>query len=226
MNTNVQAPGPDPGMQPIGYAGPERWRKTPIPCWGLRGTAPEDYEVVSDRNEHTAGKASVAISSVRQTSGWGTLYQFANAEGFRGKRIVFTADLRTFGVATEASLLVRVDDANGRAVALDNMWYSYGADRSQGAFSNRSLSGDNDWSSTSVVLDVPPEAHAISYGVALTGSGKVWIDNAHLEVVADDTPTTAMQRTPNMLEPMATFRMAAVPSAPKNLDFEPGEGCE
>jgi hypothetical protein len=112
---------PGPLLEPEGYAGPERWRRTPVPCWGLRGTTPEDYEVVSDPNEHTAGKTSVLLSSSRNLTGWGTLYQFADAESLRGKRIEFSADLRTFGVGNTANLFVRVDDASGVPIAFDNM---------------------------------------------------------------------------------------------------------
>jgi hypothetical protein len=211
---------PDASMEPVGYAGPERWRRTPVPCWGIRGTAPEDFHVIADRDEHTTGKSSIGLESVRHTDGWGTLYQFASADALRGKRIEFMADIRTSSVENGASLLVRVDDADGRAIAIDNMFYSYGPDHSESNLGNRSLSGDNDWTSASVVLDVPADAHALSYGVALTGSGKVWLDNAHLEVVSRDTPVTALARGRADLEYMTAFRMSAVPPVPENLDFE------
>jgi len=217
---------PGPLLEPENYAGPERWRRTPIPCWGLRGTTPEDYEVLSDPNEHTAGKTSVLLSSTRSLTGWGTLYQFADAESLRGKRIEFVADLRTFGVGNTANLFVRADDASGAPIALDNMLYSYGEERSDVAISNRGLSGDTGWTSTNVVLDIPASAHAISYGVALVGSGKVWIDNARIEAVAAETPITAFQRTKSMLEGMPAFRMREVSTVPRNLDFELAAACE
>jgi hypothetical protein len=223
----MSPPATDSAPEPVGYAGPERWRKTPVPCWGIRGTAPEDFQVIADRDEHTTGKSSIGLSSLRHTDGWGTLYQFASAEPMRGKRIEFTADIRTSGVENGASLLVRVDDADGRAVAIDNMYYSYGSERSEKNLGNRSLSGDNDWTSASVVLDVPVDAHAVSYGVALTGSGKVWLDNAHLEVVSNETPVTALVRGRTDLEYMPSFRMSEIPPTPANLDFETGwRGCE
>jgi hypothetical protein len=217
---------PGPMLEPEGYAGPERWRRTPVPCWGVRGTTPEDYEVVSDPNEHTVGHTSVLLSSTRSLTGWGTLYQFADAEPLRGKRIEFSADLRTFGVGNTANLFVRVDDASGTPIALDNMLYSYGEPRSDVAMLNRGLSGDTDWTSTNVVLDIPADAHAISYGVALVGSGKVWVDNAHIETVAAETPITAFPRTKAMLEGMPAFRMREVPTLPRNLDFEPATACK
>jgi len=217
---------PGPMLEPEGYAGPERWRSTPVPCWGVRGTTPEDYDVVPDPNEHTVGHTSVLLSSTRSLTGWGTLYQFADAKPFRGKRIEFSADLRTFGVGNTANLFVRVDDASGTPIALDNMTYSYGEPRSDVAILNRGLSGDTDWTSTNVVLDIPADAHAISYGVALVGSGKVWVDNAHIETVAAETPITAFPRTKAMLEGMPAFRMREVPTLPRNLDFELATACK
>jgi hypothetical protein len=104
--------------------------------------------------------------------------------------------------------------------------YSYGEERSDVAMLNRGLSGDTDWTSTNVVLDIPADAHAISYGVALVGSGKVWIDNAHIETVAAETPITAFPRTKPMFEGMPAFHMREVSSVPRNLDFESAAACE
>jgi hypothetical protein len=211
-------------VQPVGYAGPERWKATPIPCWGLRGTSPEDFEVIADRDTHTNGASSIRISSAR-SEGWGTIYQFADAAPMRGKRIEFTADIRSRDVARSAGLYVRIDGADGSALAIDNMWYGYGDKGEAGGIMNRSLSGDNEWTSTTLVLDVPPDAHALSLGLYLDGPGRAWLDNAHVEPVSNDTPITGFVRTPSMLEDMARFKLDEVPPGPNNLDFELGGGC-
>ena len=201
------------------YADPEDWVKTELPCWGLRGTAPKDFVVAADQRVLTTGTSSASIEAARPTSGWGTLYQFANAKDLRGKRIEFSADIRTAGVALGASIFVRADDAKGASVALDNMWFSYGEDRKGAAILNRSLSGDNEWTTEHVVLDIPSEASAISYGAILEGSGKVWIDNAHLEIVGSATPTTAIARSATMLQ-QPPFPLTGQPTSPRNLGFE------
>ena len=87
------------------------------------------------------------------------------------------------------------------------------------------LTGHGGFDKLEYRVDVPADAHALSYGVALTGSGKVWLDNAHLEVVSIDTPITALPRGRADLEYMTAFRMSAVPPAPENRDFEvrPGD---
>jgi hypothetical protein len=115
--------GADGVTQPIGYAGPERWKATPLPCWGLRCTAPVDFDVTADRETTTAGQSSIALSS-RRSEGWGTLYQFADAAPMRSKRIELTGDIRTRDVARSAGLYVRIDAEDGTALAIDNMWYA------------------------------------------------------------------------------------------------------
>jgi hypothetical protein len=210
------------GVVPSTYASPDRWRTTPARCWGLRGTAPEDFVVEVDSSLYTGGKSSASLSSIRDTFGWGTLYQFADAKGLQGKRIEFSADMRTADVQRGANLFVRADDETGNAVAMDNMWYSYTEDRRDDRLVNRTITGDTDWTTQHIVLDIPANAEVISYGVALDGPGKVWIDNALLELAARDTPITAPVRPEEMLQRTATFVPHHLLPAPKNLDFEPG----
>jgi hypothetical protein len=211
------------------YAAPGRWRKTAMPCWGLRGTAPEDYDVEVDSSVFTAGNSSASLASIRATSGWGALYQFASARDLRGQRIEFSADVRTIDVQRAANLFVRADDANGNAVALDDMWFSYAEDRRDGHLINRNIIGDSDWNTYRIVVDIPVDAAVISYGVALDGPGKLWIDNALLERTGPETPTTAISRPAHMLQSAGTFTPVNLLPTPKNLAFDrgpSGSGCE
>lgn len=175
--------------------------------------------MAADQRVRTAGASSASIEGARVTAGWGTLYQFATAKNLRGRRVEFSADIRTAAVEREASIFVRVDDEKGNAVALDNMWYSHSEDGNGPGTVNRSLSGDNDWTTERVVLDIPPNASALSYGAILNGTGKLWIDNAHLEIVGGDTPITAIVRPAAMLR-QTPFPLAEHPPSPKNLNFE------
>ena len=217
------------GSVPARYAAPDRWRKTALPCWGLRGTAPEDFVVEVDSSVNTAGESSALLASSRQTAGWGILYQFASASDLRGKRIEFSADVRTDDVQRGANLFVRADDARGNAVAMDNMWFSYGEERSGDRLIQRNFVGDNDWTTHRIVIDIPVDAAAISYGVALDGPGKVWIDNAQLELATPDTAVTAMSMPAHLLQATPTFDPLNVLATPRNLHFEAesaGSGCE
>ncbi len=102
------------------------------------------------------------------------------------------------------------------------MWYSYTEDRRDDRLVNRTITGDTDWTTQHVVLDIPANAVVISYGVGLDGPGKLWIDNALLEPAAPDTPITSPVRPAEMLQQTATFVPDHLLPAPKNLDFEPG----
>ncbi len=70
----------------------------------------------------------------------------------------------------------------------------------------RPIRGPSDWHRYDVVLDVPEEGNVIDIGLQLGGVGKAWIDDAQLEIVSADTPTTGL----TLLD------------EPRNLSFEEG----
>jgi hypothetical protein len=199
------------------YVDANDWVKTALPCWAFRGSTPQKFVVEADHHVRTSGKTSASMVAVELDAGWGTLYQFANARDLRGKRVQFSADIRTAVVALRASIFVRADDEKGNAVAFDNMWFNYVGENPTRL--NRSLSGDNEWTTEQVVLDIPLESTVVSYGATLEGAGKVWIDNAHLEIVGNDTPITAIVRPATMLQHSAVPLVGRQPP-PRNLDFE------
>jgi hypothetical protein len=52
------------------------------------------------------------------------------------------------------------------------------------------LTGTTDWKQVQVVCDVPPNTAAIFLRLQLTGNGKLWMDDARLEIVGNDVPAT------------------------------------
>jgi hypothetical protein len=187
-------------------------------CWALRGDGIQDYVVTIDRDNRTSGEASALISSQRATTGYATMFQTTSAAAVRGKRVEFSADVRTRGAVGSANLLLRAEDANGRTVAFDNMQSYVTAsrlDRSR----NRGVRGDSDWSTQHVVLDIPAEAAVITYGLSMFNGGKAWIDNARIEVVSTDMATTApdFRQQPARVMP---FEPESLARSPKNLGFD------
>ena len=96
--------------------------------------------------------------------------------------------------------------------------------------------GTTDWTRKFMVIEVPPDAYAISFGVSLLGPGEVWVDDAQLE---DQSPASGsyvkqplvspemMQRaTPEQLaqgKEMLARRIAVMKARPAevvNGDFE------
>lgn len=55
---------------------------------------------------------------------------------------------------------------------------------------DRAIKGTQPWRTSDVVLDVPPDATSISFGVLLSGSGEVWMNHVTFGVVGQDVETT------------------------------------
>jgi erythromycin esterase len=87
----------------------------------------------------------------------------------------------------------------------------------------RLLTGSSDWHQVSVVLDVPANAIGITITAMLNGGGTLRIDDARLDVVGTDVPTTNTLATPQLTGQDSTAIAAAYArggSVPTNLDFE------
>ena len=97
---------------------------------------------------HTAeSRAVTSRHARRRPTGFGALSQFIRADDYRGKRVRFSAYVKTHDVSAASSgagLWMRVD-GNGGILAFDNM-------------QNRPIMGTTDWKLVSVVLDVPNDA--------------------------------------------------------------------
>ena len=196
-----------------------RRAKVEAQCWGLRGSAIQDFTVTLDREVRTSGKASALISGQAESAGYATMFQTSSATPMRGKRVEFSVDLRTEGATRGANLLLRAEDEYGRTVAFDNM-QSYGPDGRPDQVINHGVKGNTEWSTQQVVVDIPDSARVITYGVSMFGGGKVWLDNARIEVVTNDIATTALD-SPYPLQPnVMPLNPASLNRSPRNLDFD------
>lgn len=165
------------------------------PGWHLAGSRPQHYAtgVVSDPAR--GGRSAWLAASVARPEGFGTLMQTISPESYRGKRLRVSADVKAENVGGWAGLWMRIDGADGRPLALDNM-------------QARALRGSGEWQRHSIVLDVPPDSGAIAFGVLLHGEGRVIVDDFRFEVVDASVPVTA---TPQGRE---------LPQAAVNPEFE------
>src|SRR5581483_1220046 len=162
------------------------------PGWFLAGSAPRSYETGVDQTVTYAGMPSAVLKSVSPVppQGFGTMMQTIQAGDYRGKRIRFSAEVKSDSVADWAGLWMRVDEGK-QVTAFDNMQH-------------RPIKGSTNWNPYTVVLDVSKGATAISFGILLAGPGSVWLSDVKFEVVDDQTPVTG----------------PVTPAAPANLDFE------
>lgn len=167
--------------------------------WLLAGSDPGSYEAVLDAQESHAGAKSVRYASTREPKGFGTMMQSFDATDYRGKRLRFSAWVKSNDVQDWAGLWMRVDDASKPAVSLafDNM-------------QTRAIKGTSDWTKYSVVLDIAPAANAIYLGILVAGKGTVWMSQGSVDVVGKDVAVTDMN----------SVGSARTHKKPENLDFE------
>lgn len=171
-----------------------------IKGWELSGSHPFNYEIGMDREVFHKGKASGYIKSVTAGSQdelgeFGTMMQQFKADKYIGKRLKFSGFLKSKSVDSFCGFWMRIDDKLEDVLQFDNM-------------SNRPINGDSEWNHYAIVLDVPENSAIISFGVLLSGNGKVWIDELKFEEVDDNTPTTNIDFHVEVLD------------EPTNLSFE------
>jgi hypothetical protein len=161
--------------------------------WFIAGDNPKAYESGFDAQVVYAGHPSAYLKAkTSSVEGFGTLMQDFRADHYQGKRVRFSAVVKTENAQDWAGLWMRVDKGS-KELAFDNM---------QG----RSIKGTTDWKRYDVVLDVPSDATGIFFGVLLSGSGTVWLSDAKFETVAPTVSTTGAE-------------IVQKPDEPRNLDF-------
>jgi hypothetical protein len=159
--------------------------------WILAGSAPKSYETSVDHSVLYSGMQSAYLkSTVDPTNGFGTLMQSFAADHYRGKRVRFSAYVKSDHVNAWAGLWMRIDKGRD-PVGFDNM-------------QKRPIKGQTEWTPYAVVLDVPTDATGISFGILLTESGTVWLSGVRFELVDDQTAVTGS---------------GPMPTEPTNLDF-------
>ncbi|MFY0565020.1 AraC family transcriptional regulator [Archangium lansingense] len=147
--------------------------------WFVTESTPKLYEAGLDTENPCEGNRSAYLRSLHAIpSGYGTFMQAFGAQTFRGKRLRFSAVVRTENVQGWAGLWMRVEGEDPKEpLAFDNM-------------QSRALVGTSPCKRYEVVLDVPQEAKAIMAGLMLSGTGKAWMGTVRFEPVDASVPVT------------------------------------
>ena len=196
------------------------------PGWFGMATVPTEYAIGVEPVRRPGGEGFVGATIrgfVPAPYASGILLQSVRADEYRGRRVRLTGWLRTAGdtADVQARLWMRVDGGRG-PLASDYML-------------ERPVVGTRDWARYAVVLDVPRDAIGISFGVALTGRGQLWLDDVTFEPVGRDVATTGGLGTASRSDAVAApagrvvlgeLRRASLrayalaPTRPVNLNFE------
>lgn len=165
--------------------------------WHLSGSFPFNYEMGVDRENVHKGRASGFLKSITVQSNeeFATMMQQFKAEKYLGKRIKLSGFMKTKDVDGFCGFWMRVDDSLGDVLQFDNM-------------SDRPIVGNNEWNHYAIVLDVPENSAVIAFGALLSGKGQLWIDELKFEEVNQQTPTTNIDFSVDLLD------------EPINLSFE------
>jgi hypothetical protein len=183
------------GLKPVNAQSPNQTNSAPT-GWFLAGSKPANYETSVDKTMVQNGHPSAYLKSmVPVTDGFGTLMQQISASDYVGKRVRLRAWVRSQDVGDWAGVWMRVDK-DKTMVAFDNM-------------QNRAIKGTEPWKQCDVVLDIPEDASGIFFGILLSGSGEVWMNDVSFEVVGKEVPVTSP------LPPQAP----KLPAHPTNLKF-------
>ncbi|RJP02627.1 AraC family transcriptional regulator [Exiguobacterium sp. RIT452] len=168
--------------------------------WFMSGTHTEEYHFETDSEIVHQGVQSGKLRHVSDGSATGkfaTMMQSIQAVDYRGKRMMFAGFLKTEATG-RAGAWFRVDDISGDPLQFDNM-------------SDRSLTGETDWTYCAIVLDVPDEALSLHFGFLLEEAGTVWADSFSFHEVETNIPST------NQLG------QTSLPRTPVNLTFDERE---
>jgi AraC-like DNA-binding protein len=169
-----------------------------IPGWLVTGTFPKAYNAFLDRNVFYKGTKSIHLTSVNKdlgTSDYCTVLQQFKAKNYIGKRIRFSAFIKSENVEGWGGLWMRINNTTASIIKIDNM-------------QNRPIRGTNDWNYYAVVLDVPDTSAIINIGILLYGTGTLWINNTNFEIVDNSIRTTDVDLSCDL------------PDAPVNLSLE------
>lgn len=138
------------------------------------------YEMGVDEQVLYQGHRSLTLRGHGQSdASYGAAIQYVSTRGYVGRKVRFSGVLRTSGIDAWAGIWMRGDDGHHDIFGGDILPLAVGSAQSLQA-----------WTPVSVVLEVGPHDDAIAMGVALVGSGQVWLSDLKFEMVDDTTPVT------------------------------------
>jgi hypothetical protein len=186
--TESSLPSPWVAM-PLGIAAPDvtvDWTKVD---W-TKGP-PRIYDIGLDPAAEVQGERSLSIKSLVKLEP--SLANFAlaqqRAQGYAGKRLRFSGQIRSEGVSIWAGLFMDEDPTLTTLIRLQG-----GLEGDENTLPFRGAAGQAPykvWQDVSVVVQLPTTSDSVTLGLALVGEGQVWARKLRFEVVGPEVPLTS-----------------------------------
>lgn len=151
------------------------------PDWYKNGDKAYAYDFITQNIE----KEEVLHLRSNQDSvrGFGTIMRNSASQPFRGRKVIFSAHVKTEDLRGWVGLWMRVADSRtGEIFAYENMV-------------REAIRDTQGWKKYSIVLDVDPDSDMVSYGILLNNAGKIWMKNARLEVFTGKDTNLKVNKT-------------------------------
>ena len=153
-------------------AGLDRWELDAGPGTGPEtGTDAEpDYSAAAD------GASAVLSSGVPRPAGSAALLQAVFADDYRGVTVTFSAEISADPLTEQAGLRLDI---------IPHGWRVGRAREDHGL----TISGGRPWTRFEITARIPADADLIRFGIALTGPGRIALQNPDLRIAEPDAGT-------------------------------------
>lgn len=150
-----------------------------ITGWYITGSDPGSYNIGTEVTADRGGKVAFLKSNEPKIKGFGSLMQNFRPTEFIGEKVKLTGFIKSKDLTDWAGMWMRIDVPNGpgkpmKCEGFDNM-------------QNRPIKGTTEWTQYEIILDVPKECTNIAYGVLISKTGNLWIDDFKFEVIKKET---------------------------------------
>ena len=167
-----------------------------IKGWILAGSKPGSYEIGIEKDANRNENVGYLKSVDKTIDGFGTIMQSFEPLDYLGKMVKLKGKIKSENINDWAGMWMRVDgqmQKNGRreVLAFDNM-------------QSRPIKGTSEWKEYIIVLEVPEQSTNLSYGVLLSGTGNIWLDDFRFEIVKNGQATTDSSKSLNLKKPTNT----------------------
>jgi C-terminal processing protease CtpA/Prc len=139
--------------------------------WQAGGNAASFRGTVDRSVVHSGTGSGHVVARTIPATGLGTLTQVVAADSLRGKRIRFSAYIKTRN-AGGAILFLQVLGESNTSVGFANS-------------EAQNVTGTSDWVRRSFEIDIASNAVRIGLGFAVIGAGEGWVDDVELDIVGD-----------------------------------------